>query len=323
MKKARLLTAICIIALAFSGCFSLGGSYDVSGTVVDLEGNPVADVEVVAEAESATTATTDAQGRFSFTGLKDTATITAHKEGYLFTGPHTVKKQEKNLRIVGVAGSVETVGEGTVRVTLDDTGEATLRAIPVDPWVFIRWEGDLEGNDNPVSVTFDQPKSITAVFRNFYTEDGNVQWAPELMGLVDFWAQTYVDNRGDFEIDSAGGLLKLTMSSTYEYARLANLIVPTSAVKVRVTVMDVSAGMSSGLWRIRMINPETNGIQNAAGGTTPAKGAVETKNIPSGFISLIEAGEPIHIEFGGNWTAGEWAVFKLEFLDAEDNVVAF
>lgn len=321
MKRSNLLSAICLIALLFSGCFSFGGSYNVSGTVVDLDGNPIAGVEVVAEGEKPVIESTDAEGKFTFTGLEGSVTISAQKDGYLFSGPYTVKKQEKALEILGVVGSVDVSGEGTVQVALNENGTATLKAIPDGDWVFIRWEGSLDGNTNPASVTFDQPKNITAVFRNFYTDEGNLEWAPELLGLPEFWAGRY--SREEFVIESSGGFLKMTMSPTYEYAALSNVIIPNSAVKARVTVVDVSGNINSGFWRLRLTNPETESTQNVAGGSTPAKDAVETKNIPTASLNLIQEGKPVNIEIGGNWTAGEWAVFKLEFLDAEDNAVAF
>ncbi|MDZ7694026.1 MAG: hypothetical protein U5K69_23385 [Balneolaceae bacterium] len=39
-----------------------------------------------------------------------------------------------------------------------------LTAVPDDGWEFIRWEGDLEGNENPTSIVLDEDKNITAVF---------------------------------------------------------------------------------------------------------------------------------------------------------------
>ena len=39
-----------------------------------------------------------------------------------------------------------------------------LTALPADGWVFVEWTGDYVGTDNPITVTFDDSKSITANF---------------------------------------------------------------------------------------------------------------------------------------------------------------
>ena len=39
-----------------------------------------------------------------------------------------------------------------------------LNAVPADGWHFIEWTGDYVGTDNPITITFDDSKSITANF---------------------------------------------------------------------------------------------------------------------------------------------------------------
>src|SRR5690625_4702208 len=39
-----------------------------------------------------------------------------------------------------------------------------LTAIPDDGWEFVEWSGDLEGDENPQTITINEEKSITAVF---------------------------------------------------------------------------------------------------------------------------------------------------------------
>ena len=39
-----------------------------------------------------------------------------------------------------------------------------LTAVPEEGWKFVRWEGDLEGNENPAELTMDADKTVTAVF---------------------------------------------------------------------------------------------------------------------------------------------------------------
>jgi uncharacterized repeat protein (TIGR02543 family) len=60
--------------------------------------------------------------------------------------------------------------EGTGTVTLNNTGPyyygdaVHLTAEPNTGWYFSRWEGDLTGSQNPVIITIDGDKGITAVF---------------------------------------------------------------------------------------------------------------------------------------------------------------
>ena len=69
--------------------------------------------------------------------------------------------------------TVDIEGEGDVSQKVIKAGTSTdynsgtileLTANPKAEWVFSRWEGDLTGTDNPVEITIDKAKSITAVF---------------------------------------------------------------------------------------------------------------------------------------------------------------
>ena len=69
----------------------------------------------------------------------------------------------------GLAVAVSPEGAGTVARSPDRTvyaqGETvTLTPGPADGFVFVRWEGDATGTDNPLRVTMDGDKSLTAVF---------------------------------------------------------------------------------------------------------------------------------------------------------------
>src|SRR5438876_3912423 len=70
---------------------------------------------------------------------------------------------------------VATVGNGTVAKSPDqpsyDHGSTVqLTATPAAGFHFTGWSGDASGSDNPLSVTMDAAKSITATFAiNIYT----------------------------------------------------------------------------------------------------------------------------------------------------------
>ncbi|TVP97693.1 MAG: hypothetical protein EA359_19310 [Balneolaceae bacterium] len=68
--------------------------------------------------------------------------------------------------------NIQVVGEGSVneRIVQARSSEypqgtlVELTAIPAENWEFARWEGDLEGNENPAVITIDGETNVTAVF---------------------------------------------------------------------------------------------------------------------------------------------------------------
>ena len=71
-------------------------------------------------------------------------------------------------------------GEGTVTEKVIKAGAATdynsgtiveLTAVPSGEWLFVEWKGDVTGTENPTQITIDNPKNITAVFRDTKSND--------------------------------------------------------------------------------------------------------------------------------------------------------
>ncbi len=65
--------------------------------------------------------------------------------------------------------STTTAGGGSVGVIPPQTVHlshsiATVSAVPTNGWLFLRWEGDASGTNNPLSLTMNAPKSVTAIF---------------------------------------------------------------------------------------------------------------------------------------------------------------
>jgi hypothetical protein len=81
--------------------------------------------------------------------------------------------------------TLSTVGSGTVaavpvQATYDHGTVVQLTATPAGGWNFDFWSGDASGSANPLSVTMDANKSITANFgQHFYTwnQTGTASWA--------------------------------------------------------------------------------------------------------------------------------------------------
>ena len=115
-----------------------------------------------------------------------TVSVSAQPEtGYEFVGwsdgssqnPRTISVSE-NLNLTALFGkqqfsvSINTQGEGTV-ATSGATGQgsfeygssARFEAVPAAGWYFDSWTGNASGNNNPLTISIDGPKSITAVFK--------------------------------------------------------------------------------------------------------------------------------------------------------------
>ncbi len=68
--------------------------------------------------------------------------------------------------------NIETQGEGMVREeVLEERSKdyehgtvVELTAEPLDNWRFVRWEGDLEGEENPATIVIEEEKHVSAVF---------------------------------------------------------------------------------------------------------------------------------------------------------------
>ena len=138
---------------------TLGGTYP-EGTVLTI------------------TATPDAE--YLFDGWSGTEISTSNPLNVILTGNESVvanfvKKQ------YDLALSIE--GEGTVEEVVTKTGkeyasgsEVELTAIPAEGWMFNGWTGDLETIDNPVNITIDEAKSVTANFiRKTYELTVNIE----------------------------------------------------------------------------------------------------------------------------------------------------
>ena len=84
--------------------------------------------------------------------------------------------------------TVNTEGDGSVsqevvqaKSTSYEHGTVVeLTATPETGWEFIGWEGDLNGSENPETITVDDSKEVTALFRMFYlAENGITVMCPE------------------------------------------------------------------------------------------------------------------------------------------------
>ena len=129
---------------------------------------------------TALTITATPEAEYLFDGWSGTEISTSNPLTVILTGNESVvanfvKKQ------YNIALSIE--GEGTVEEVVTKAGkeyasgtEVELTAIPAEGWMFNGWTGDLETIDNPVSITIDEAKSVTANFiRKTYELTVNIE----------------------------------------------------------------------------------------------------------------------------------------------------
>ena len=107
--------------------------------------------------------------------------ITGNKNPYIITAD-----QEKNITAVFVRKNytlqVETDGSGEVieQVVYSPSSnheyetEVKLTADPDSGWFFDHWEGDIKGSNNPLTITINSEKNVTAIFKQFSSVNGEV-----------------------------------------------------------------------------------------------------------------------------------------------------
>jgi len=95
------------------------------------------------------------------TGTNNPITITVNQD----------KSVEAVFEKKTYALTVSTQGEGSVTKSPDQSEyeyniDVDLTANPSSGWEFVEWQGDVTGSNNPVQVTMDGPKDVTAVFKD-------------------------------------------------------------------------------------------------------------------------------------------------------------
>lgn len=167
MKK--LITSILIAATLFVSC-KKEVYYNVT-TMVQPEGS--GDIMVTPSVGSVLEGTmvsfqANPKGEYVFTGWSGSLSGTENPKTITVTSDITVTANF-TLREYPLTISIE--GEGSVNERVISTkteyGSGTvveLIAKPSDHWLFDHWEGDLNGNTNPVQITVSSPKSVKAIF---------------------------------------------------------------------------------------------------------------------------------------------------------------
>jgi len=150
-----------------------------SGTIVNLTAIPSNEWEFV-------------EWNGNYQGTENPIQITINEQINL-----TAKFEKKNYPL-----NITIVGEGIVNEEIIQAKSATdypsgtiikLTAIPSEGWVFDKWNGHYEGNENPIDITIDNLTSITAKFLDTspktYVPDDNFEQA-----LIDLGYDNVLDD---------------------------------------------------------------------------------------------------------------------------------
>lgn len=167
MKK--LVTLIALSILCLISC-KHETYYNLSTSVHPGDGGIIVMTPSSGSVMEGTTVTFKANpnGDYIFTGWSGSISGSENPKTVTVTSNMTVTANF-TLRDYPLAVSVEGEGEVLERVlsTKTDYSSGTvveLNAKPFDHWVFDHWEGDLNGNTNPVQITVTSTKNVKAVF---------------------------------------------------------------------------------------------------------------------------------------------------------------
>ena len=77
------------------------------------------------------------------------------------------KKYELKIEVEGKGSVFQEVIKPGIADEYNSGTILKLTALPVDGWAFVEWQGDIQGENNPIEITIDKPISIKAIFKHY------------------------------------------------------------------------------------------------------------------------------------------------------------
>ena len=77
------------------------------------------------------------------------------------------KKYELTIEVDGKGSVFQEIIKPGIADEYNSGTILKLTALPVDGWVFVEWQGDIQDENNPIEVTIDKPITIKAVFKHY------------------------------------------------------------------------------------------------------------------------------------------------------------
>ncbi len=169
----KLYVIILGLVLLLNGC-SLFGGYSISGTLTDSsDGDPIGGIRIQYTGKAAGKVTSGKDGKFVIPRARGITTIKPISTDYSFKPEeYTVKQATTGLKFRGTSQLVLNIveqGAGKVKVYPEkqryDYGEkVTLTTEPAAGASFSHWTGSVDGDEDPLIITMNASKSITAYF---------------------------------------------------------------------------------------------------------------------------------------------------------------
>ena len=77
------------------------------------------------------------------------------------------KKYELKIEVEGKGSVFQEIIKPGITDEYNSGTILKLTAVPVDGWVFVEWQGDIQNENNPIEITIDKPISIKAIFKQY------------------------------------------------------------------------------------------------------------------------------------------------------------
>ena len=77
------------------------------------------------------------------------------------------KKYELKIEVEGKGSVFQEIIKPGITDEYNSGTILKLTAVPVDGWVFVEWQGDIQNENNPIEITIDKPISIKAIFKHY------------------------------------------------------------------------------------------------------------------------------------------------------------
>ncbi|WP_052738920.1 InlB B-repeat-containing protein [Pontibacter korlensis] len=246
-------------------------------------------------------------------GTPLTVTFTVTEQGT------TPPEQSFTLAVSATSGG--SVAKSPDQASYASGSTVTLTATPQSGYQFSGWSGDASGSTNPLSVTMNADKSITANF----TQNPTDQTPPTVVSIkrqsptTSTTSATSVVYRATFS-ESVSGVDKDDFMTTVTSGTLSATIASVAASGTGGTTFDVTVNSIEGNGTLRLdLKNSGTGIQDAAGNavasgyTSGETYTIQPSSGTEGFVSVTKLGTvPVHINLGDQpqskvWTyQGKW-----------------
>ena len=205
-----------------------------SGTIVELTAEPTSDWEFL-------------EWTGDITGTDNPSQITIN-EAKTVTAVFIKKKYPLTIEIEGEGTVTQTVIKEGITTDYNSGTIVELTAIPTGDWEFVEWQGNLTGNENPIQLTVDSPKTVKVVFikNPIYLDDNGItikakDWANiGDVGIINNVRYTVVNNALLKEAAQKGGEA-LTNIVTTRVTDMSNLFAHTSKAIGKISSWDTSS----------------------------------------------------------------------------------